>query len=317
MKDKAPAVQAGLFLRNLFAPYGSGYLEIRAFNGGRREQSFHELPISGDRLKHLCTTLVQKSDEGFDVYVGVLPRKERFGKASSIREAATVWADFDNKNLNASEMDTAIEDADMVVHSGGGMHAYWYTTDVEDVSNKMRQENFSAVVQDVQLSKSNGKADSTHDLPRILRVPGTQNWKDRQNPKPVLLTHCNSRVVKVEKQDNPQPVDTPFHSLMEDEPMYSPIVHGSEEDLFFRRLAMEAAAQNRLYQTAKQGGLPELAFPIVTPGGRNVNDLNLYVVSQMERVTKSTELLSDHDLAYASRELDYIIEWLMENGHAY
>ena len=89
MQDKPPAVQAGIFLRNLFAPYTSGYMEIRAFNGTRREQSFHELPISGDRLKHLCTTLVQKSDEGFDVYVGVLPRKERFGKASSIREAAT------------------------------------------------------------------------------------------------------------------------------------------------------------------------------------------------------------------------------------
>ena len=317
MQDKPPATQAGLFLRNLFAPYTSGYMEIRAFNGPKREQSFHELPISGDRLKHLCTTLVDKAQDGFDIYVGVLPRKERFGKASAIREAATVWADFDNKNMTATEMDAAVEDADIIVHSGGGTHAYWYTVNVEDVSGKLRQENFSAVVQDVQLSKSGGKADSTHDLPRILRVPGTLNWKDRSNPKPVLLMHCNNRVVKTVKQDNPQPVDTPFHSLMEDEPMYSPIVPGSDEDLFFRRLAMEAAAQNRLYQTAKKDGLPELAFPIVTPGGRNVNDLNLYVVAQMERVTKSTELLSDNDLAYASRELDFIIEWLTENGHAY
>jgi len=317
MKEKPPATQAGLFLRNLFAPYTSGYIEIRAFNGPQREQSFHELPISGDRLRHLCGSLIDKAYEGFDIYVGVLPRKERFGKASSIREAAVVWADFDNKNMTATEMDSAIEDADIVVHSGGGMHAYWYTTDVEDVSTKIRQERFSAVVQDVQLSKSNGKADSTHDLPRILRLPGTLNWKDRNKPKTVCLLSCVNRVVKVAKQDHPEPVDTPFHALMEDEPMYSPIVSGSDEDLFFRRLALEAAAHNRLYETAKQGRLPELAFPVVTPGGRNVNNLNLYVVGQMERITKATEMLSEEDLAYASREIDFVIEWLTENGHAY
>lgn len=312
-----PAKQAGVFLRNLFAPYASGYMEIRAFNGPKREQSFHELPISGERLRHLCVTLVDKADEGYDVYVGVLPRKERYGKASAIREAATIWADFDSKNMTATEMDSAVEDADIVVHSGGGMHAYWYTTDVEDVSSRLRQDNFSSVVQDIQLSKSNGKADSTHDLPRILRVPGTRNWKDRANPKPVILMSCNSRVVKVERPEHPQPVDTPFHALLEDEPMHSPIVSGSDEDLFFRKLAMEAAAQNRLYQTAKNNALPELAFPIVTPGGRNVNNLNLYVVLQMERITKSTELLTDEELAYASREIDFVIDWLVENGYAY
>jgi hypothetical protein len=316
MKDKPPVMQAGVFLRNLFAPYESGYIEIRAFNGQRREQSFHEIPLSGDRLKALCESLLNKSDMGFDVYVGVLPRSQRYGKASAVNQASVIWADFDFKNMTATGMDEATEDADILVHSGGGIHAYWYATKVEHLDTSKAQDAYSAVVQDVQQAKSGGKADHTHDLPRILRVPGTKNWKNRQNPKEVSLLKCNNRFTPAEK-DKEQPVDTGFIHLLEDEPMYAPLVEGTEEFEFYARLWREAMEQNRLYEAAKKNRLPLLAHPITTPGGRRISDPNIYVTTQMERIMKIAGTMTEAELAYANREIQAVLDYMRDHGHAY
>lgn len=318
MTTQDPAKQAGIFLRNLFAPYESGYIEIRAFSGFKREQSFHEIPISGDRLRGLCESLIEKSDNGYDIYVGVLPRKERYGRASSVEQAATIWGDFDFKNMDPAEIKVSCGDADILVHSGGGIHAYWYTTDVQDVSSTRKQDAYSAVVQAMQNERSGGRADHTHDLPRILRLPGTKNWKVRSEPKPVRLISCNSRVMqKQEPQEKQQPVDTEFIGLLEEEPMYSPLVPGTAEHDYFTRLAWEAYAQNRLYEAAKEGKLPVLSSPVSTSGGRAVQDLNHYVVMQMERVMKSYGTLSEEEMAFCGREIQSVLEFLRSHGHAY
>lgn len=316
MQDKPPVTQAGIFLRNLFAPYESGYIEIRAFNGQRREQSFHELPLSGDRLKSLCESIVNKSDLGFDVYVGVLPRSQRYGKASAVNQASVVWADFDFKNMTATGMDEATEDADILVHSGGGIHAYWYTTQVEQLEDAKAQNAYSAVVQDVQQSKSGGNADHTHDLPRILRVPGTKNWKDRNNPKEVALMRCVNRYKPAEK-DRQEPVDTGFIHLLEDEPMHSQLAQDDAEYKYLAHLWREAMEQNRLYEAAKKNRLPLLGTPITTPGGRRISDPNAYIVLQMERMMKSYGTLSEDEMVYADREVEAILNYMRENGHAY
>lgn len=318
MRTAPPANQAGLFIRNLFAPYTSGYMEIRAFHGQRREQSFHELPITGDRLRKLCEAIVSKAEEGFDIYVGVLPRKERYGKASSISQAATVWADFDYKNMTDEEVLRATRDADMTVHSGGGMHAYWWVTDVHDVSTSKRQDAFSALVQEEQQRRSGQKADATHDLPRILRVPGTINWKDREHPRPVELLTYQGRVTKAStKPDRPDAVDTGFVDLLEDEPMYAPLVEGTPEWEYYFKIACEAFAQNRIYEAAKCGYLKCFTPALRTPGGRSVHDPNTYIVQQMERVVNGHGILGPEEEAACAREIEFFIEYMRTHGHAY
>lgn len=317
MRNLDPAMQAGLFLRNLFAPYQSGYMEIRAFNGQKREQSFHELPISGERLRSICLALISKSESGYDVYVGVLPRKERYGKASSITHAATVWADFDYKNMTDEEVLRATRDADMTVHSGGGMHAYWWVTQPQDVSSIRKQDAFSALVQDEQQRRSGGKADATHDLPRILRVPGTLNWKDREKPRKVCLLTCEGRNAKSEAQERRDAIDTGFTELLEDEPMHARLVEGSEEWEYYFRLACEAFAQNRIYEAAKQNRLLSFNPMLRTPGGRQVQNPNEYIVLQMERVVHGQGIITEEDAAFAAREIDFFVEYMRNNGHAY
>ena len=318
MKDKPPAVQAGLFLRNLFAPYTNGYIEIRAFKGESREQSFHELPISGERLKSLCESLVDKSDAGYDVYCGVLPRKERFGKASSIAQAAVIWADFDRKNMTPEELETAIIGADIVVDSGNGLHAYWYMDEVENIGDKRKQDAFSLVVEEIQQEKSGFHADRTHDVPRILRVPGTLNWKKTSNPLDVLLVTCNSRTASTAKEPSVS-VDTGFVQLQGEEDLAPDLVVGSEEWEFYFRLSVEAFKQNRLYEAAKADRLPELKKPLKTPSGKFVYFLSEYVKGQMERFVYESQFraMTDEEIATASREMDFIIQWLADNGYAY
>ena len=182
--------QAGMFLRVLFGPYSEGFAEIRYLlkTGGQnaRKQDFIPLPFTPDSLRATAAKVLKYSDGGWDCYAGVLPRSKRDGHAESILQAAWIWADLDHKNMTPEEIDGAVMGADMVVNSGNGTHAYWFLGAVRELSGSAR-DRFVAGVERVQADVSDGRADNTADLPRILRIPGTANWKDEADPKPVAL----------------------------------------------------------------------------------------------------------------------------------
>lgn len=76
-----------------------------------------------------------------------------------------------------------------LVHSGGGLHAYWlfdrpwYFQDEGERADASRQlKGLHARVQAVAAQRG-WHLDNVADLPRMLRVPGTYNAKDPQNPK--------------------------------------------------------------------------------------------------------------------------------------
>lgn len=77
-----------------------------------------------------------------------------------------------------------------VVNSGRGVHAYWILSDSISASDwKPIAEKLKALC-----TKHNLKADAsvTADTARVLRVPGTFNYKDAENPAPVsILTSSN------------------------------------------------------------------------------------------------------------------------------
>jgi hypothetical protein len=77
----------------------------------------------------------------------------------------------------------------VVVDSGGGVHAYWllrepWLLDIDDT----RQA--AEVVQRVWVQQVIGADPTVHDLVRILRVPGTLNFK-YDPPPPVQFVTCN------------------------------------------------------------------------------------------------------------------------------
>jgi len=145
-----------------------------------------------------------------DVYVGVGLSRLDYGPSRRCASGEIVgisglWADFDLRSdaHGKKPLPTTISDAlsvipasmqpTVVIATGNGAHAWWlfkepYIFDGEDD----RQAIASLVARWNTLlclnASSRGWAyDRLSDLARILRIPGTQNLKDRANPKDVVL----------------------------------------------------------------------------------------------------------------------------------
>jgi hypothetical protein len=109
-----------------------------------------------------------------NVYFGVNPRRGQGSTAKDVAVALCLFVDIDEK-VSADEAKVRIESAGLpeptaLVASGGGVHAYWRLvepmTDLADWS--MRQK---------ALIRAVGADPAVHDAPRIMRLPGTLNWK--------------------------------------------------------------------------------------------------------------------------------------------
>ena len=87
----------------------------------------------------------------------------------------------------------------LIVHSGGGLHVYWLFTEpllLADLSARGRAAKLVLRLQSTlaQVARNRGWAvDSTFDLARVLRVPGTRNLKLDGEPRPVRLLESSGR----------------------------------------------------------------------------------------------------------------------------
>src|SRR5699024_8531972 len=105
------------------------------------------------------------------VWVGVGPR-EKVGSTNP-KCNRVLWCDFDATITSAEQAKKSIEDANlpsasMLVSSGNGYHAYWKLDE--------------ALEPEVARGYSRGihralPTDATHDPTRVMRLPGTLNWK--------------------------------------------------------------------------------------------------------------------------------------------
>ena len=170
-----------------------------------------------DRISHWCTTVAEVkstatklANKGHDVYVGVGFAPRNFGKmkrcpANQIAGIAGLWVDVDyqstihtKKNLPPDEQ-TAMDliesmglSPTLVVHSGNGLQAYWlfnelwiFDSDEEREEAASMSRRWNATLR-ARARMHGWDVDSTFDLSRILRLPGTYNHKS-DPPKPVRL----------------------------------------------------------------------------------------------------------------------------------
>jgi hypothetical protein len=175
------------FLRTLFTTLDADeQIELRwkPPNDGVMRRGF-----SGDSQEVLHVAL--NLGTGNDVYVGVAPRRGQVGTKEGVTRLLTIWADLDAKDGHTHEdrlkqlMDLPYRPS-MLVWSGGGWHVYWL---LEEAVEGQETLNRAEVVMQ-RLGEGLG-GDPVHDLPRILRVPGTFNHK-YGSPRPVELVHCDS-----------------------------------------------------------------------------------------------------------------------------
>jgi len=191
-----PATDAGMaiaFLRHLFKPYSDGFIEIRPLSKVKphANRTTYRLPhcLKGDEGQALTQHIMSLAMRGYDVYVGVCPRVapegpgRKLGK-DAIEQVGAMWVDLDAKVPGSSE--ALLNNCDIVVSTGNGWHGYKVAPSPARVSSTRDRTAIEAKVRSFANSILTG-TDNVSNVDRILRVPGTLNWKDVDNPKPVVL----------------------------------------------------------------------------------------------------------------------------------
>lgn len=163
------------FLRAVHGAPTIDLLEVRfRRDAGGMGQCFFE----GSRLPD-AAQLIRTLGQRTDVYFGVAPRRTPTGGRAGILNAACVWADCDDQRATEVLSRAALPPS-VVVSSGSadGCHAYWLLADpqgIEAVEHVNRR-----------LALELGADGRCADVARILRPPGTHNFK-YQPPGLVVL----------------------------------------------------------------------------------------------------------------------------------
>jgi putative DNA primase/helicase len=136
-----------------------------------------------------------------DTYVGVALSPEDFGPTRRCPSSETagicaLWADVDfagpahrKSNLPPDE-DSAMTlvnecgiEPSIIVHSGHGIQAWWlldepwvFTNDDDRMQAVDLASRWNATLR-ARAIRHGWTIDATHDLARVMRLPGTQNWK--------------------------------------------------------------------------------------------------------------------------------------------
>lgn len=137
------------------------------------------------------------------------------GTAKDVMRLAALYADLAVKAGGCPDLDTArmlIDDVSevlgsrpvAVIHSGHGLQPIWpverlsaETVEYPRDATKLLQR-FRHVVETVA-ARHGCKVDNVFDLPRILRVPDTVNWKDPEHPAPTWCEADTGKPVTVEQ----------------------------------------------------------------------------------------------------------------------
>lgn len=186
-----------------------GINELRVIGSGPVRQEFFRTSERGGLVQHA----LEYDSYGWDCYIGVVPRRYASGTADDCWPTTTVlWADVDAKKFcpqpESHEWGT-FEDKDgrqygltneqragrdkgialdtilrfphppsCINDSGHGYHVFWKLDSPAEMADA------------IHVMKGIAKwvnGDAVYDAPRVLRLPGTNNHKDPENPVPVRL----------------------------------------------------------------------------------------------------------------------------------
>lgn len=185
--------QVQLFLKTIFPSLENEYIELRCFAKGKPPIRVFCSSIS--ELEECCVDVEQPVD--YDVYIGVCPRSEKAGTKNAIKRVQCLWCDVDAKNFNGGK-EIALKkirefpiSSSVIVDSGHGYHVYWLLKEVEVITQENDARRVEGCLKAIALAL--GGDTRACDLPRILRLPGTDNLKDPKRPLPVTLVECDAK----------------------------------------------------------------------------------------------------------------------------
>lgn len=202
------------FFTALYGDNPPGWLTLMAL------QKINDAPktywYSGKELARAITTAERLSSR-YNVYFGLGLRDEKLpgnqrGKSKDVIAIPGFWVEIDYAGgvhaAKPEELPPTIEAArelingfplkpSIIVLSGGGLHAYWLFSELWVFMDDKERDKAAALLRRFQkwfkatAQKHGWKVDTTSDLARVLRVPGTFNRKDKE-PVPVEIMEFNS-----------------------------------------------------------------------------------------------------------------------------
>ena len=184
------------FFETMYSKVDEGYLTLWTSPDKRT----YWFPVG--EWEEAATVALELSRRRRDVYFGVGLRREilpdqKRGGTKDVLVLPGVWIDFDIKSEEAHKKDALPPDLDsavdlvnsfphppsLMVHSGHGLHAYWLFKEPWVLESPKEREVAQSFLRDFQaafihLALERGwEIDNTSDLARVLRVPGTLNYK--------------------------------------------------------------------------------------------------------------------------------------------
>jgi hypothetical protein len=152
---------------------------------GKVQMRFWELPRTEADWTGIGEACIQWSDAGDDVYVGVLPRWRKGGRDNDVHTAGVLWCDIDD--LTGLDQTATLDKVTVAVRSGKGLHCYRRLKVVGIGTKPTEQREFVQLLERWMLTLSSAADVKCKNPSRILRVPGTLNWKNRDLPRLVEL----------------------------------------------------------------------------------------------------------------------------------
>ena len=146
-----------------------------------------ELPCEYDKLIEFAQA------ERANIYFGVCPRsKEGDAIDEAIQTVRCLWADLDDVTVNEARLrwkSAGIPEPSIVVRSGYGIHAYWLLD--SDLTTPTERECVTVLLPGFHAAFG---GDRVQNLSRVMRPPGTLNYKGARNgmsPTACSLISCN------------------------------------------------------------------------------------------------------------------------------
>lgn len=206
--------EAHRFLEAVYGDCEEGHILIWAVDpesGAKRSYWFSVTDLEGAARNAVTLS------EWFHVYRGCGLRAEAMGRYKrggndDVIAIPGLWADIDiaGPNHKRSDLPQSLDDArklvaefpllpTVAIHSGGGVYCDWlfkepWYFDTPDERRKAQQllRLFTATL-NAKAAQHGWVIDSTHDLSRVLRVPGTLNRKQEPVPVRILALHESRR----------------------------------------------------------------------------------------------------------------------------
>lgn len=242
------------FLQSIFAGVDGGYVAI-SYKGAN---GFNTTAFPVGEWEKITSFSESKSDMDLYFALGVLgtsPKRGQRGKIDDVVAIPGLWLDIDCAEGQHSAVNlptfeeaelkllTAFPSPSILVHSGGGLHAYWLFPELASTKDKVERETIKKLSERFQKAfirfakETNGwKLDNTSDLARVLRIPGSMNHKNKETIKPVtILKATNQRysmqdletaIRKLESQVVPEAKPAPIVDTMDRKAILEPILEG-------------------------------------------------------------------------------------------